>query len=177
MSGGKPDSIPRRMLSCTSWRRPSPRKQAQILRYVMAWGLDHPHAWTRDRQRPDRTHPVHMLVEPALWQQVQGAVALKGVSVAAWVRQVMRNVTIADFPASWRAGKTAPRSHESGHYRRRFMLRLDDETSRKLEMFIHAFRPAAEVIRQLIGQAKPDDCPESGHLAADVGKGACDAMG
>jgi len=72
------------------------RKQAQILRYVMLWGVDHPDAQTFFCPRPDRIHLVHMLVEPALSQRVQEAAALHG--------------------ASWRAGETARRSHELGHY-------------------------------------------------------------
>jgi predicted HicB family RNase H-like nuclease len=93
------------------------RKQAQILRYVMAWGLDHPHAWRLNRQHPDRTHLVHMLIDPELCQRVQDAAATHGVSIAAWVRQAMRHIAREDFPASWRAGETSRRSHESGHSR------------------------------------------------------------
>jgi hypothetical protein len=80
----------------------------------------------------------------------------------------MRQVTSEDFPASWRAQKTTSRSHDSGAYHRRFMLRLNEETSHKLETFTRAFdRPAAEVIRQLMTQAQPRDFPQSWHLATD----------
>jgi predicted transcriptional regulator len=107
-----------------------------------------------------------MLVGPDLLQQVQEAAEAHGVSVAAWLRQAMRQVTLADFPASWRAGDIAPRSHDSGYYHRRFMLRLDNDTQRKLETLMHTFhRPAAEIIRQLIAQARPEEFPESWHLA------------
>jgi predicted transcriptional regulator len=144
------------------------RKRAQILRYVMVWGLDHPQARTPNRQPPEGTHLVHMLAEPALLQQVREAAALQGDSVAAWVRQAMRQVTLEDFPASWLAGEMASRSHDSGHYQRRFMLRLDTETSHKLETLTRAFdRPAAEIIRQLIGQAKPEYFPRSWQMAVD----------
>jgi predicted DNA-binding protein len=144
------------------------RKQAQILRYVMVWGLDPVQIWKPNHQRSDRTHLVHMLVDPELFQQVQTAAETHGVAVAAWVRLAMQHITLEDFPASWRAGETAPRSHESGHYQRRFMLRLDDETSHKLETLIRAFdHPAAEVIRQLIGQAKPEDFPRSWQRALE----------
>ena len=48
------------------------------------------------------------------------------------------------------------------------MLRLDDETSHKLEMLTRAFgRPAAEVIRQLIGRARPEDFPQSWQMDGD----------
>jgi hypothetical protein len=97
---------------------------------------------------------------------VQESATAHGVSVAAWVRQAMRQVTLADFPASWRAGDTGTRSHDSGFYHSRLMLRLDDDTQRKLEALMHTFhRPAAEVIRQLIAQARQEEFPESWHLA------------
>jgi hypothetical protein len=90
----------------------------------------------------------------------------------------MRQVTLEDFPAGWRAGETAPRSHESGYFRRKFRLCMDDDTSRKLAVFTKTFHcPAADIIRQLIVQAQPEDFPESWHLAVNVWKRACDEMG
>jgi hypothetical protein len=109
------------------------RKRAVILRYVMQWGLAHTQEWTIDRSIPDRPHLVHMLVDPDLLQQVQDAAAAHGADVAAWERHAMRLVTRDDFPPSWRAEETAVRSHDSGYYDRRFQLRLDQATQRKLE--------------------------------------------
>ena len=107
-----------------------------------------------------------MLVAPERCQQVQDAAAAHGVSMAAWLRHAMRQVTPEDFPASWRAGEIATRSHESGYYHNRLMLRLDDATQRKLETLMHTFhRPAAEIIRQLVAQAQPEEFPESWYLA------------
>jgi hypothetical protein len=97
---------------------------------------------------------------------VQDAAAAHGVSVAAWLRQAMRQVTPGDFPASWRAGSEPIRTHESGYFARKFMLRLDQETSIKLKTLTHAFDCSADaVIRQLIAQATLDDFPQSWHLA------------
>jgi hypothetical protein len=80
----------------------------------------------------------------------------------------MRQVALEDFPASWRAEETAPRSHESGYFHRKFGLRLDDKTSRKLVVLTTTFhRPAADVIRQLIVQAQPEDFPQSWPLAVE----------
>lgn len=144
------------------------RKHSAILRYVMQWGLAQAQEWTIDQSLPDIVQTVGMLLEPELLQQVQEAAAAHGTTVAAWVRHAMRQVTIEDFPASWRAQKTTSRSHDSGAYHRRFMLRLNEETSHKLETLTRAFdRPAAEVIRQLITQAQPRDFPQSWHLATD----------
>jgi hypothetical protein len=97
---------------------------------------------------------------------VEDAAAARGASVAGWLRHALRQVPIEDFPASWRTGEQAPRSHESGYYARKFGLRLDHETSRKLATLTEAFdRSATEIIRQLIVQARPEDFPQSWHLA------------
>jgi hypothetical protein len=137
------------------------RKRAEILRYVMQWGLAHTQGWTVDPSIPDRPHLVHMLVEPDLFHQVQEAAESHGVTVAAWLRQAMRQVTLEEFPASWREGKSVPRSHESGYYHRTFGPRLDAVTSHTLEVFTQTFdRSAAEIIRQLILQARPEDFPQ-----------------
>jgi predicted transcriptional regulator len=100
------------------------RKRAATLRYVMQWGLAHTHEWTVDPSIPDRPHLVHMLVEPDLLQQVQDVAESHSVSVAAWLRQAMRQVTHKDFPPSWhaeaaRGGRS--RSHDSRYYGQRFM--------------------------------------------------------
>jgi hypothetical protein len=142
-------------------------KRAQILRHVMRWGISHSGGWTIDRSIPASVLPVNMLVERELLQQVQETAAAHRVSTAGWLREAMRQVTVEDFPTSWRAEATPSRSHESGYYRRKFGMLLDAVTSHKLEALTKAFhRPAAEVIRQLIAQATPRDFPESWHLAA-----------
>jgi hypothetical protein len=154
------------------------RKRAVILRYVMQWGLTHTTVWSIGLSIPDRPQLVHILVEPDLFQSVQDAADAHGVSIAAWLRHAMRQVTVEDFPASWRAEETAPRSHESGYYHRKFGLRLDESASQKLEALTKTFhRPAAAVIRQLIVQATPEDFPPSWHVAVNMWKGACDEMG
>jgi hypothetical protein len=144
------------------------RKRAAILRYVMQWGLTHTTAWTIDLSIPDRPHLVHMLVDREPLRQAQEAADAHVADTAAWERHAMRQVTYEDFPASWRAVETAPRSHDSGYYSTRFMLRLDEATSRQLETLTQTFhRSAAEVIRQLIAQAKSEDFPPSWHLAVE----------
>jgi predicted DNA-binding protein len=142
------------------------RTRAAILRYVIQWGLTHTQGWTIDPSIPDRPHLVHMLVEPDLLQQVQTAAGAHGAGIASWLRHAIRQVTPEDFPASWRAGESAARSHESDYFHRKFGLRLDEVTSHKLEALTQTFdRSAAEIIRQLIAQATPEDFPSSWHLA------------
>jgi predicted transcriptional regulator len=141
-------------------------KRSAILRYVMPWGLHHSTGWTIDRSPIAAVPLVPILLEPDLLQQVQDVAAAHGVSIAAWLREAMRRVTAEDFPASWRAAESPGRSHESDYFRRKFGIRLDEVTSRKLEAFTQTFhRPAADVIRQLIAQATPKDFPPSWHLA------------
>ena len=143
-----------------------PRKRSAILRYVMQWGLTQTGGWTVNMAVPSTVHTVGMLLEPELLQQVQDAAAIHGVSMAAWLREAMRRVTPEDFQESWRARETAPRSHESGNYNRKFGMRLNEVTWRTLEGFTTTFqRPAAEIIRQLIAQARPEDFPPSWQLA------------
>jgi len=144
------------------------RKRAPILRYVMQWGIGHSGRWTIDPSTPTAPCLVPLLVEPALLQQVQDAAAAHGVSAAAWLRQAMRHITLEDFLASWRVGEKPSRSHDSGYYGTRFMLRLDDETSSKLATLTQTFhRSAGEVIRQLIAQATPQAFPPSWHLGVE----------
>jgi len=48
------------------------------------------------------------------------------------------------------------------------VLPHDDETPDTLEMLTRAFdRPATEIVRQLITQAKPEDFPRSWQMAVD----------
>ncbi len=96
-----------------------------------------------------------------------------GGDISAWLRQAVDLVTAADFPASWQAasaeqGRAPKRSHDSHTYARRFMLRLDDASARKLDALVRHFdRSAADIIRQLITQARPAQSPKSWHMAAE----------
>ena len=92
------------------------RKRAQILRHVMQWGLPRAHGWVVDRSIPATAHPVTLLVDPELCQQMEAAATAHGVTTAAWLRQAMRQVTLEDFPDSWRTGEGGSRSHDSGYY-------------------------------------------------------------
>ena len=112
------------------------RKRPAILRYVMQWGLAQTNRWTVDMAAPGTVRTLGMLLDPELLQQVQEAAAAHGATVAAWVRQAMREVTIDDFPGSWRAGVIGVRSHDSHTYGQRFMLRLDETTSQKLQELV-----------------------------------------
>ena len=93
--------------------------------------------------------------------------------VSRWLRHVVQHVTPQDFPASWQPGappkerwedlaRVTQPSHDSRTYTRRFMLRVDEDTGRKLDRFMQTFeRPAAEIIRYLIARATLADFPAS----------------
>jgi hypothetical protein len=114
---------------------------------------------------PGTVHTVGMLLEPELLQQLQDAAATHGVTVATWVCHALWQVTLDDFPASWHAEAAQDDlrgSHDSRRYGTRLILRLDNETSKKLGILTRTFdRSAAEVIRHLIVQATPEDFPPS----------------
>jgi hypothetical protein len=118
--------------------------------------------WTINPLIPDRPRLVHMLMGPAPLQQVQEAADARAARVAAWERQAIRQITPEDFPARWHAGDLPIQSHESGYFRRKFGLRLDEVASRTLERLTNTFhRSAAEIIRQLIAQVALQDFPQS----------------
>ncbi len=58
------------------------------------------------------------------------------------------------------------RFHDSRHYGKRFMMRLDDPTWEKLEeLSTHFDKSAAEIIRQLVAQATLEDFPRAWQTA------------
>jgi predicted transcriptional regulator len=105
------------------------RKRSAILRSVMPWELTQTRGWTVDMAVPGTVCTLSLLLEPELLQQVQEAAAVHRSTVAAWLRQAMRQIARDAFPDSWRAGEPTARSHDSRPYQRRWMLRRDDETS------------------------------------------------
>jgi predicted transcriptional regulator len=144
------------------------RKRSPILRSVMQWGLTQTRGWTVGMAVPASMHPVPVLLEPELLRQAKEAAAVHGATVAAWVRHALRQVAIEDFPESWRAGELASRSHDLRYFGQRFMLRLDETTTQKLQRLVEQFaKSRAEIIRQLIAQATPEDFPPSWHLEGD----------
>jgi hypothetical protein len=112
------------------------------------------------------------LIDSALHRQVREAATAAGINVAQWMRHMMRQIRRSDFPQSWRAGQagrrhpTSQRSHDSRYYGKRFMMRLDAPARDRLEELVSHFDASyAEIICQLIVQAKLEDLPPSWHLA------------
>jgi len=158
------DAMTRAKVDDLATRFHQPR--AAVLSHIMQWGLSREQR--RALNQSESQGPVRHLscyVPVALHARVQQAAAAAGVHTAPWLRQMIRQVTPEDFPASWHEGHAAERSHESRRYGKRFMLRLDGQTWATLDAWSTYFeRSAAEVIRQLLAQATPDTFPASWHL-------------
>jgi hypothetical protein len=75
---------------------------------------------------------------------------------------MVRQMTIACFPASWQEARPGERLHDSRTYSTRFMLRLDEPSETKLQQLVKQFGASnAEIIRQLIAQASDEDFPKN----------------
>jgi hypothetical protein len=100
-----------------------------------------------------------------LYARVEKASAAAGANMAPWLRHMVRQIAIMDFPASWQEERLETRSYDSRIFGTRFMLRLDGPSRTKLQGLVEHFGVSkAELIRQLIAQATPDDFPKSWHM-------------
>jgi predicted transcriptional regulator len=139
--------------------------RAAVLCQIMHWGLSYEQPGPLDQG--DAQGPVrhlYLYVPSELRDGVEKAATAAGVKTASWLRHMVRQITITDFPASWQEATPRERSHESRRYGKRFMLRLDDPTWETLDaLAAHFERSAAEIIRQLLAQATPDTFPASWH--------------
>jgi hypothetical protein len=137
--------------------------RAAVLSSIMAWGLSQ--GQTSPLDQGDAQGPMRHLycyVTTDLQAHVKRAAPAAGLNTAPWLRQMVRQIALTDFPASWQEARAEDRSHDSRTYGTRFMLRLDHLPQEKLEaLSAHFAMPAAEIIGQLIGQAKPEDFPPS----------------
>jgi hypothetical protein len=144
------------------------KPRAAALCQIMHWGL-----------RCEQIGPIHQgeshgplrhlyfYVDTELYAQVEKAATAIGMKIAPWLRYMVRQISMADFPASWQEARSEKRSHDSRTYGRRFILRLDDPSQTKLHQLVKQFGASkAEIIRQLIAQANDEDFPKSWHLRA-----------
>jgi hypothetical protein len=147
--------------------------RAAVLRYIMRWGLSRGDTLTC--AQGDAEGPVRHLsldVPSNLHAQVQEAAIAAGVAGAPWLRRMVRQVTLEDFPASWQEAIPCERSHESRTYTTRFMLRLDEASETKLQQLIHQLGASkAAIIRHLLTHAAPEDFPRTWHMRAAARRG------
>jgi hypothetical protein len=160
------DATTRQKVDDLARRFHTPR--AAVLCHIMQWGL------SREQTEPvdqgDAQGPVchlHLYVPSDLYEQVQKTAIAAGVAGAPWLRHMVRQITMADFPTGWQEATPRERSHDSGTYTTRFMLRLDERSEAKLQQLITQFGASkADIIRHLIAQAKPEDFPKSWRMRA-----------
>jgi predicted DNA-binding protein len=142
------------------------RQRAAVLCQIMPWGLRR--GETLDQgESPGPVRHLYLYVPSELHEQVEKAAATAGVKAAPWLRHMVRQITITDFPASWQEATPRERFHDSRTYTERFMLRLDERSQTTLQQLVTQFGASkAEIIRQLIAQAKPEDFPPSWQMRA-----------
>lgn len=110
---------------------------------------------------------LYLHVDAELYTRAEEAAATAGVKIAPWLRSMVRQITLTDFPASWHEATPEERSHDSRIYGRRFMLRLDKISQTTLQQLITQFGTSkTHIIRQLIMQAAPEDFPRSWQIRA-----------
>jgi predicted transcriptional regulator len=142
--------------------------RAAVLCHIMQWGLNREQTGPLDEgevQGPVRH--FHLYVASNLQERVEKAAITAGVKMAPWLRHMVRQITIADFPRSWQEERSPGRSHDSRSYGTRFMLRLDEPSQTKLQQLVKQFGASkAKIIRQLIAQANDEDFPKSWQVRA-----------
>jgi hypothetical protein len=142
--------------------------RAAVLCHIMQWGLSREQIGPLDHG--DSQGPVrhlYLYVESELYERVEKAATAVGMNIAPWLRHMVRQITIVDFPASWQEAPLEERSHDSHTYGTRFMLRLDEPSQTKLQQLVTQFGvPKAEIIRQLIAQANDEDFPKRWQVRA-----------
>jgi hypothetical protein len=142
--------------------------RAAVVCHIMHWGLSCAPADIRDGGAAEGpVRHLYCYVDTALHARVETAAMAVGVKMAPWLRAMVRQVTLTDFPASWQEARSEERSHDSRTYGTRFMLQLDHASQAKLKLLLQQFGVSkAHIIRQLLVQAKPEDFPTSWQLKA-----------
>jgi hypothetical protein len=142
--------------------------RAAVLCHMMHWGLSQEPTGPFDQGEPHGlVRHLYLYVASELQARVEQAATAAGVKTAPWLRHMVRQMTMEDFPASWQEARSEERSHDSRTYGTRFMLRLDEPSQAKLRQFIEHFGTSrAEIIRQLIAQANDEDFPKSWQMRA-----------
>ena len=110
------------------------RPRAAVLCHIMHWGLVREPMDIGDQgnaQGP--VHHLYCYVDSHLYAAVRKVTTTAGVTIALWLRHMVRQITVADFPGSWREARSETRSHDSRIYGARFMLRLDAASETTLQ--------------------------------------------
>jgi hypothetical protein len=139
-----------------------------VVCHIMQWGLSRGRAELLDGggvEGPVRH--LYCYVDTELHARVEQVASTAGMKSAPWLRAMVRQITTADFPASWEVARSEERSHDSRTYGTRFMLRLDEPSLIALQKLVGRFGVSkAEIIRQLIIQARNEDFPPRWQMRA-----------
>jgi hypothetical protein len=88
------------------------RPRAAVWCQIMAWGLSRGPTGPLDQgEAPGPVRHVSCYVASALHAQVEKAATAVGMNIAPWLRQI----TLADVPASWQEARSEQRSHDFPH--------------------------------------------------------------
>jgi hypothetical protein len=138
------------------------KPRAAVLCQIMQWDLSREPIGPLDQgESHGPVRHLYLYVASDLHERVEKAATTAGMNIAPWLRHMVRQMTMADVPASWQEARSEQRSHDSRTYGRRFMLRLDEPSQTKLQQLVKQYGVSkAEIIRQLIAQAEPEDFPK-----------------
>jgi hypothetical protein len=76
--------------------------RAAVLCHIMQWGLTCEQIRPLDRGKSHGpVRHLYLYVPSDLYVHVEKAAAAAGVNIAPWLRHMVRQMTVADFPASW----------------------------------------------------------------------------
>jgi hypothetical protein len=155
------DSATREKMDDLAERFHQPR--AAVVCHIMQWGLSRGHAEMRDGGASEgRVRHLSLYIESDLHKHVEKAAIAVGMHIAPWLRAMVRQITLTDYPASWQEATSEERSYDSRTYSTRFMLRLDETSQTKRQQLISHFGASkADIIGQLLVQATPEDFPPS----------------
>jgi len=142
--------------------------RAAVLCHIMQWGISCGPLETIDQDdTPRPVRHLYLYVASDVHARMKKAAVAVGVNVASWLRHIVCQITVPDFPASWQEEQSGARSHDSRNDDTRFMLRLGEASRKQLQYLVDHFHVSkAQIIRQLIEQATPEDFPKSWQMKA-----------
>ena len=86
--------------------------RAAVVCHSMHCGPSHEPTGTRDGGASEGpVRHLYLYIDTAWHQRVEKAASAAGMTIALWLRAMVRQVTLADFPASWEAERSDKRSH------------------------------------------------------------------
>jgi hypothetical protein len=84
--------------------------RAAVLSYIMEWALSRGQAATRDGGEAEGTvcH-LYLYVDTALHARVEQVASAAGMKIAPWLRAMVRQITLTDFPPAGKPSRSARR--------------------------------------------------------------------